>query len=1036
VSLCAVTAGAAEPTEALDRTWLITSLLNGSQLANLNIFDIGFEKEPSPSGVKAIWVASSDGLHRFDGFRWQRYGKANGLPSNFVRCVLVTRSGQLWVGTSEGAGVFDGNSFSRHGSENGLAGPSVRRIVEDKDGTLWFCSDTWPTAAGKGGLASFRDGRWRSWRLPDGLPSDYVVNFFRNSEGRQFAVTSEGLAELKGSHWTFPLRQLARPGLNWGSGSIAESPRFGTVVSTGTDVFVLKNGEWSAFPRTLRHEHGIISTSDGSILACGSLGPNDKAFFEWTGDRWKRISAAFSTTHDYVENLAEGPDGSIYAVGFDCLRRWERRGSDWHAYPGIPKPQITDSTGAVWFMDERGFYVRKENRWQQPGQPYAALLSSPAGIWGWNARALTLWKKSDVRARIDFQSSITEYEIVSIDRQGKVWAFGRDRSNRRRLLRLDGNRWTEITIPEVIWAKGAADPTGGMWYLAHEKDGQTKLLKVGDGYTAYPVPPALVSQYANSIYADHRGNVWLLGETGLHRWNEEHSSSWETISGLPGSSVIGCLEQGGILWFAVDGALGGRSGLASLFRSSWRIYDTDPISSWSLTEDGQVLFGSKGKFYVIPANGDRLPLTVRLPEPEPVIGIVKDRNQTYWIGTPQGTLLFQPSLIAPDTDLISYNDRILEGDRYRTRARGRQRFRPGAPAANFSYSWRIDQAPWTLFDARAERSFSTRGLTLGIHHLQVRSRDNNMNIDPTPAEITFRVHQLALQERRWFLPAVICLAVLLTGLSILATSARFKLARQAELLEQMVEARTTELKLREQELRESNRALRRTNEDLRQFSWAASHDLQEPLRMVVTYTQFLAKRYRGKLDATGDEFIGYAVDGARRVQALLQALLEYWQVSEATPETQSPIDLSVTLRKAVGNLDLLIRETGAVITSSGLPRLEVSEAAFVQLFQNLVSNAIKYRKPGVTPRVNITARQASDSEWLFSIEDNGVGIAPEHHDHIFKLFKRLNGNRNPGTGIGLALCAKIVENFEGKLWVDSELGRGSTFHFTVPERKA
>ncbi|MFL6417152.1 MAG: two-component regulator propeller domain-containing protein [Bryobacteraceae bacterium] len=539
-----------EPAEALDRNWLITSLLNGSRLANRNIFDIAFEREPSSTRLKAIWVASSDGLHRYDGYQWRRYTQADGLPSNFVRCVLVSRTGQLWIGTSEGAGVFDGRSFSRNGSDKGLAGTNVRRIVEEIDGTLWFCSDSWPNASGQGGLSSLRNGRWRSLHSRDGLPSNYVVNFFRNSEGRRFAVTSGGLAELQGEHWTMPLRALARPGMNWGSGSIAESARFGMIVSTGTDLFVLKNGTWST-THTLKHEHGIIATSDGSILGCGTLGPNERAFFEWTGDGWKRASGAFSTTHDYIENLAEGPDGAIYAVGFDCLRRWQRRGSEWHAYPNMPKPQIADPFGAVWAMDERGSYMQKERRWYEIGPPYRALLPGRTGMWAWDAHNLFFWKDFDPRGRTQIQTAIETYETVSLDHSGRVWAFGHDRMGRQRLLRLDSNKWAEMNIPQSVWLLGTPDPSGGMWYLAHQKNGENNILQVENSITSYPVPDSLLSRYVNSIYADGQGNVWLLGETGLHRWRKEHPLTWETISGLPGSSLTGCLEQGGVIWLVV-----------------------------------------------------------------------------------------------------------------------------------------------------------------------------------------------------------------------------------------------------------------------------------------------------------------------------------------------------------------------------------------------------------------------------------------------------------------------------------------------------
>jgi light-regulated signal transduction histidine kinase (bacteriophytochrome) len=231
------------------------------------------------------------------------------------------------------------------------------------------------------------------------------------------------------------------------------------------------------------------------------------------------------------------------------------------------------------------------------------------------------------------------------------------------------------------------------------------------------------------------------------------------------------------------------------------------------------------------------------------------------------------------------------------------------------------------------------------------------------------------------------------------------------------------------------RVLQRTNEDLRQFAWAASHDLQEPLRMVVAYTQFLARRYQDQLDETGNQFISFAVTGAQRMQTLLQGLLEYWQVSERTDNAVTPIDTETALKKALDNLELAIAKSGAVISYSVLPTLAVDEAALVQVFQNLIGNAIKYRKANETPRIEIAANRLSKTEWRFSVQDNGIGIAPEHQHLIFKIFKRLNGHQYSGAGIGLAICVKVVEHFGGKLWVESEVGRGSTFYFTVLETK-
>jgi signal transduction histidine kinase len=1025
---------AVQSEEVLDREWLVSSLLSGTRLADRNLFDIAFEPG-GPSGIKKIWVASSDGLYAFDGYQWQQYTTADGLPSNFVRSVRFTKAGALWVGTSEGAGILEGKTFSRRGSEKGLAGKNVRRIIEDAEGALWFCSDSWPLDTGQGGLARLKSGRWQNWHTSDGLPSDYVVNYFRNSEGRQFAATSEGLAELRGTKWVRLLLGPASAHWNWGSTSFAESSQFGMMVSTGEQVFVLKNGRWLQFPGVLRHQHGITATSDGKIIAAGSKNPYQKTFLEWRGSNWQPVSATFHATHDYVEDVREGPDGSIYAIGFDCLTRWQRRRSEWWILPWKSQPQFIDSDGAVWSMDDKGLFATQNDSWKSFGQSFEGLLRTSTGVLAWAEHAVSRLNRSGEVVPL-INAHDFEIERVDLDSKENLWVAGLDKSGEQRLRRYQKSssrqgRWTNIDIPKCSWIVGAADPIRGMWYLARKVDGSAVILRIEDDkMKGYGVPPQFISRYSNSIYVDRRGGLWLYGDTGLHQWQKD-KLTWREIPGLLGHSVTGCIERGNQIWFVVDGTVGGRSGLAVDAGGQWKQFDTDPISSWSLAENGRLLFGSKGRFYVVPVSGDLSPIVIRLPEPEQVTGVLEDRNRTFWLGTSQGIFLFRPSKAAPQTAFVSYDREVLEGGTYRARARTIPLFHLGV-VSTFAYSWSVDDAAWSPFDARAERTFEAKGLSVGAHRLRVRARDNSMNVDESPATITFEIHQLPLQEHKWFLPLMTCLLLLLLGLSASTAIARSKLARQAQQLEDMVETRTSELKVREEDLRRSNAALQRINEDLRQFSWAASHDLQEPLRMVVTYTQLFSKRYQDQSDEKGKQFLSFAVEGAYRMQQLLQALLEYWQVSESPIGNSDHGDANVALRKAIDNVELLVRENRAVVTHSQLPVVNANETALTQLFQNLISNAIKYRHPQNEPKIEISCEHRNGSGWLFSVQDNGIGIPPEYRELIFKLFKRLQTNQRRGSGIGLALCAKIVENFGGRIWVESELGEGSTFHFIVP----
>ncbi len=229
-----------------------------------------------------------------------------------------------------------------------------------------------------------------------------------------------------------------------------------------------------------------------------------------------------------------------------------------------------------------------------------------------------------------------------------------------------------------------------------------------------------------------------------------------------------------------------------------------------------------------------------------------------------------------------------------------------------------------------------------------------------------------------------------------------------------------------------NTDLRRSNTELEQFAYVASHDLQEPLRMVASYTQLLSKRYQGKLDADADEFIGYAVDGAKRMQSLVHDLLAFSRVG-SQGKTFAPIDTETVFSHVISNLQLAIEESQAVVTHDELPTITGDDIQLTQLFQNLIGNAIKYRRE--SPKIHVSAKK-QDTEWLFSVRDNGIGLDPQFKDRIFVIFQQLHPKEDyAGTGIGLAVCKKIVEKHEGRIWVDSEPGKGSTFYFSIPVSK-
>jgi PAS domain S-box-containing protein len=242
----------------------------------------------------------------------------------------------------------------------------------------------------------------------------------------------------------------------------------------------------------------------------------------------------------------------------------------------------------------------------------------------------------------------------------------------------------------------------------------------------------------------------------------------------------------------------------------------------------------------------------------------------------------------------------------------------------------------------------------------------------------------------------------------------------------------TERKESDEHLAKTVEELKRSNDDLQQFAYVSSHDLQEPLRMVSSYTQLLAKRYKGRLDSDADEFITFAVDGCNRMQGLIQDLLAYSRAGTNERKLRE-VPSENALQKALINLRAAIKQSGAVVTHDALPAVTTDETQLTQVFQNLVGNAIKYRR-AEEPRVHVSAARNDCNEWTFSVRDNGLGIDSQYFERIFVLFQRLHGRDEfEGTGIGLAVCKRIVERMGGKIWVESQPEKGSTFYFALPD---
>ena len=243
----------------------------------------------------------------------------------------------------------------------------------------------------------------------------------------------------------------------------------------------------------------------------------------------------------------------------------------------------------------------------------------------------------------------------------------------------------------------------------------------------------------------------------------------------------------------------------------------------------------------------------------------------------------------------------------------------------------------------------------------------------------------------------------------------------------------TERKMSERKLKEIITELQRSNKELQSFAYITSHDLQEPLRTIASYAQLIERRYKGKLDNDADDFIEYMVDGAKRMKSMIQGLLDYSRVGTKGNEFKE-FKSKDALDYALSNLESSIVENNAEITSGPIPVIFADEDQIARVFQNLIGNALKFHREGIKPEIHISARE-KDKEYVFAVSDNGIGMEEQYSDHIFEVFKRLHSiDEYRGAGIGLAIVKRIIDRHEGRVWVESELGHGSKFYFTIPVR--
>lgn len=791
---------AAERVEA----WRIHSLLDAGRLHQRNVFQVAFDHEGS------AWLATSDGLYRYDGYEWRRYGEADGLPSAFVRAVLWDLQGQLWVGTDRGAGTFDGRHFDPAGSDTGLPGPSVRRIRQDPDGSIWFCCDRWPDAAATGGVARLYQGRWERWTRADEPALGHSMDYYRDSRGRQLVLTQTGLLQRDGDRWFNPLAAANHRDSHGTFWSIAEVPGVGVMANTFESLFFSNYESWqradAPFPVLLQ----VGATRGGEFLGIGATTPSSCAFQRWNGQRFEPASEAVPFPAVNVVSLVEAPDGSIWCAGHDYLLRWDRSQTGWTEFGKcLPPPVLADRQNRVWFADSTA-----ARRWTgsqlEPIEGFSGggLAQSPNGeVWGWTTNRILRWDGDQLTEFGVEQMGLSSPAGCTFDLQGRVWFHNEAPNHLLAFSRFDGQRWE--SLPQLPYRPGSVssacpDTTNGVWYsILNLADGVGHLIHWSDaGPDERPLVDSLTPFSRPMCAVDRQGNCWLYGGTvGLQRWNASRGV-WMPIPGLIGGGVNVAVESQDAIWFALHGFLGGRAGLARFKDEVWNQYEADPGTSAVVGQQGTLYFpGDRGLYVVAPGIAPH-PLPVTPPLTGRVTGLVEDHHGRLWLGVGNQVLRYVPHTTPPHARVLAQEDLVRQDRTFSARLEGVHRYEDGKrQPESFRFAHRIDGGAWGDWKTDPSITVGVGGLKLGRHQIDVRAQGLAQAIlagEPSEAQlpvttIAFTVTAVPIQERVWFTPTVTGFIILLGAMALGLRSTSRKLARHARNLQSTVAERTASL---------------------------------------------------------------------------------------------------------------------------------------------------------------------------------------------------------------------------------------------------
>lgn len=939
-----------------------------------------------------LWIGTQAGLNKYDGASVTIYGVRHGLASDSISAIAEDQSGRIWLATLDGVSVWNGKNFLSYTVEDGLADNRVVALAVGRDNLIWCATPQ--------GVSRYDGRRWRVYTTADGLPSNNINTVLVDHDGRLWAATVTGLAYLDGERFIlFDSQQL-----------IGKNIR---ALSTDKD-----HRLWIGLDDSLRIYKGdrfikVYTQADGL-----NIGPLvalcvDRHGIAWLGTprglgfvrdgKISSINADNGLTYNDVRSLFEDREGVLWIGVYGGLYKFQGRAfTNYDMSDGLGsnsvRPVLRDQKGFLW-------------------------AGTTGGLSRFDGRK---WKNFTVA------DGLSDNAIHSLlqSRDGKLWI-----GTGAGLTVYDGTRFIKDTGLAVHGRVSsiAEDHAGTIWCagmlgaLYRRVEGQFEPVSVNG--QSFPNARLLV---------DRRGWIWASGDNGLSRWDGRTWQTFTTKDGLASNQpYFLCSDQSGRIWFGYHSS----NGLSSFDGTHFAHY----TSTEGLANDAVYSLGvdQRGRLWVGTARGvDRLDGQAfthfgteegYANDESNAGGFFADSDDTLWFGTLGGLSHYDPRF-----DPSSGEPPEVELTEIRL---GKQQFFPAdAPSVSYRMNELLARVAGLSFinEGRLSLQYRLRGLNEDWLQLQGREiRVTNLPSRSYTLEVRGRKYQGPWSEpvrfgftiqspfwmKWWFglLSASLILAFLYGGYRVQSARTR----RKAEELERMVVARTRELEQK--------------TEELESFIYTISHDLKAPVVSLQGLTNLLQLDLGNQINGDAAFYLERIQANTVHMQLLINQLLNLSRIGRLK-EPQLPVNMTELTREAINDLQGQIELKKASINiADDLPVFMCERDRLKQVMVNLISNAIHYSRPDVTPVIEIGIRKDHDSQncTLF-VRDNGIGIAREHLERVFEIFYRVEGNYadSESTGVGLAIVKRVINSHGGDVWVESEgLGSGSTFYFSLPRER-